>query len=392
MIKEVQEKTNNNLFDWLLVLGLVLAPMTSLRFWKIGPAESLVFIWCLRQVKRQFELNDISWFYIIFLACQILGTIWCLIISPSEVALALYSSWFYLGFVSIYMYVGLKKYDLAYVKKLFSLFANISVFWYAFLFLYARFIGSKFLGAQLWYGTQRFSGGATNPHQISILFCGLLMYFLREVFYKERVVFNIFKIFICFYIVLQTKSSTGVMAIFLGVFAGVLLFTSKLSTSKIKRAIIMFSEILIITLLVIVLFNKFYYYIYYWIASDSNGLGRFYLFSQTKDVFLKSPIVGLGPGWHVISLKGEPIEIHNTFLEVLASAGILGLFELLVFTYKQVIKIVRVDTLYLPIIVSIYAYGLSGFSLRKLVYWGLTVFVLIIVEKEHDNNSVGLHV
>ena len=33
-------------WDWLLILGLTIAPMTGLRIWKIGPAEVLTFIWC----------------------------------------------------------------------------------------------------------------------------------------------------------------------------------------------------------------------------------------------------------------------------------------------------------------------------------------------------------
>ena len=33
---ETQERTGGN--NWLLVLGLTLAPMTELRVWKIGPA------------------------------------------------------------------------------------------------------------------------------------------------------------------------------------------------------------------------------------------------------------------------------------------------------------------------------------------------------------------
>ena len=39
-------------WDWLLILGLTIAPMTGLRIWKIGPAEVLTFIWCLRFFPR----------------------------------------------------------------------------------------------------------------------------------------------------------------------------------------------------------------------------------------------------------------------------------------------------------------------------------------------------
>ena len=31
--------------DWILLIGLSLAPMTGLRIWKIGPSEVLCLLW-----------------------------------------------------------------------------------------------------------------------------------------------------------------------------------------------------------------------------------------------------------------------------------------------------------------------------------------------------------
>ena len=388
MIRKLISSFKIRPFDWLLVIGLVLAPMTSLRIWKVGPSETLVFLWTLRFVKRKLILSDVARFYFVFLFTQILGSFWCLLVAPQEAALALHFTWFYLGFVSIYMYDGLCGYELEYCKKLFSLFANLSVVWYLFLFFYARYIGPQFMGAQLWFGSMRFSGGATNPHQVAVLMCGLSMFYLRDAFHGQRILLSLLKMAACVFIVVQTRSSSGILAVALGAFTGlVLLSTTAVKGTTNKRIVFLF-EFVIAFLVVLFMYRKFYQLFYDWIASDSNGLSRFYLFAQTKNAFFKSPIVGLGPGWHVFTMGGEPIEIHNTYLEILASAGIIGLLALILFTVRQVRQIIRVDVLYLPIIVSIYAYGLAGFALRRLVYWGFTVFILVIVRKEINKHRL----
>ena len=73
------------------------------------------------------------------------------------------------------------------------------------------------------------------------------------------------------------------------------------------------------------------------------------------------------------------IEYHNTYLEVLACSGLVGFFALVRFTLKLLGKI-RGDSAFLPVVVAMYAYGLAGFGMRRLVYWGLIVMAYVICE------------
>ena len=37
-------------WDWILIIGAILSPMTGLRIAKVGPAEFLCFVWALRNI------------------------------------------------------------------------------------------------------------------------------------------------------------------------------------------------------------------------------------------------------------------------------------------------------------------------------------------------------
>jgi len=60
------EKIENS----LLILGLLLAPLTSLRVWKIGSGKLILFLWCLLVMmrRRKIVINLITkfWFFLFF--------------------------------------------------------------------------------------------------------------------------------------------------------------------------------------------------------------------------------------------------------------------------------------------------------------------------------------
>ena len=57
--KIVLRRSGIRRWDWLLILGIMLAPMTGLRIWKAGPAEVLCFIWTLKFLPRRYlHIND----------------------------------------------------------------------------------------------------------------------------------------------------------------------------------------------------------------------------------------------------------------------------------------------------------------------------------------------
>ena len=65
----------------------------------------------------------------------------------------------------------------------------------------------------------------------------------------------------------------------------------------------------------------------------------------------------------------------------MAASGLVGLTAFLIFTVRLLRKMAN-DTTFLPAITAMYAYGFAGFAMRRLVYWGIVVFVLVICEQK----------
>jgi O-antigen ligase len=131
-------------------------------------------------------------------------------------------------------------------------------------------------------------------------------------------------------------------------------------------------------------FDKLWSLFYNWIASDSNGLGRFRIFASYPETFWKSPVFGLGPGVH--GLNGT-IEFHNTYLEVLAMSGMAGGIVFVLFTLNAW-KEVRWSPFTLGMFVTLYVFGLAGFGMRRLVFW-IILSIICVYGKRQRRNRVA---
>lgn len=375
-------------WDWLLVIGLVLAPMTGLRIWKVGPAEVLVLLWCLRFFSaRKIPRNEILLFFALFLGSMALGTIWCLVIARDEIVLSGLGSWIYLMIAASGMYMGLVRNTVEYNERLLHSFVVVSAIWNIFLFALARAGARSILGAPLWFH-YRYSAGGLNPHQVAIVMCAVMLLLAREIMKHRHVLWYLLLEVGCGMVLLATESSTALMAVAVGlVVSGFVSINNCFYQSRSHRHIIIL-EILIGVLFVVVFNRLLYRFIYDWIAKDSNGLGRLEIFSRIGETFTKAPLFGLGPGQH--SRVGNVlIEYHNTYLDVIATSGLVGLYALLRFTLKLLGKL-KADNTYLPVVVALYTYGFAGYGLRRLVYWGVITSVYVITEqktvaKEHES-------
>jgi O-antigen ligase len=367
-------------WDWLLIIGLILAPMTGLRIWKIGPAEVLVLIWCLKYIPR-LKIHDtaILRFFGLFLGSMALGTIWGLFVAREEVVLSGWFTWIYMMFVSIGLYEGLRCNTFEYNERMLRTFAYLAALWNIVLYVLARAGRGTFLGAPLWY-YHRYSAGGTNPHQIAIMMCGIFFILLREFILHRNMLFSVILMIASGTILLATESSTALLALVLGILIELYVaFNNRLFGAGRHFRVILVEGIL--TFLVLVVFYQLIArYAYDWIAGDTNGLGRLKIFSNIKNTFMLSPLVGLGPGMHSRGKVEELIEYHNTYLEVIAAAGMVGLYALAAFTVR-LLKKIRADNTYLAVVVSMYAYGLAGFGMRRLLYWGIIVFIYVITEE-----------
>ena len=371
-----RDQDNFKLFDLLLIVGLTLAPMTGFRVWRVGPAEILCLLWGIRSLlKWRFRKSDTLSFFAIFLIALSLGFILCSFIAPDEASVTGLLTWLYLAIIAMGLYEGLSKRSLSYVEKLFRIYSITAVLWFLFLYVYGRVVSKTFFGAPLWYYS-RYSGGATNPHQVAVMLCGLCFVFIRQVLERRKMFLNLFFAAASAFLLLQTSSSTGLLAIAVGMlFCIYLVLINVFQQRKAQVAIVM--------TLVIVLIGLFIYSFVFerfmnWVASDSNGLGRLRIFASFPETFAKSPIVGLGPGTH-----GEDgyIEFHNTYLEIVAASGIIGFTAFALYSVRIFKKFLRGDWRLFPILVAMYAYGLAGFAMRRLVYWGIVIISVVIAEK-----------
>ena len=381
------EKLKIRKWDWFLIIGLVLAPMTSLRIGKIGPSELFCFIWSIKNFDQKIRLNLISEFFMWFLLAMVLGSLFCYIFYPVELDTVGLFTWMYIAFIAIVMYQKLPCNSKDYNLKLFYRFAIIATIWYLFLYFVSIYYSKTPFGIPLWFADARYTGGAKNPHQIAILMCGLTFVFLKRAIEKKNVLLNLVFASICVYTELQTEASTGLMAMVLGLFTAIFVLTFNRINDRKRRLLFLAAEICFFIAFFLLFYNKIYTFVYDWIASDRNGVGRLEIASRIGKAFMKSPIFGLGPGTHSVSDYGIVIEFHNTYLEIIAATGIIGATAFIVLTARVIKILFYNDSQYLAVIVAIYAYGFGGFAMRRLVYWGLFVFIIVIAQQTSELNK-----
>lgn len=385
----ISDKLNNlesKLVNYILIIAIVLAPMTGLRIWKIGPAEGLLLVWCLLNIRyyKYIKYEDINFrFWLLFLFILTFGTGYAIIFYPIGSNPSGILTYFYLSFVSLGVYTTLIKKSGFEIKQILYKISIYSGLWYMFLYIYSLFISTSILGAPLWYGMQRFSGGGTNPHQIAVFLSVIIFisYYgfinVNSLGYKVIMLLNISS---TVYLGMQTKSSTFILAL---VFTTVLLLVTELTNyfkQKNEKFILLTTLLILFLILIIIFFSEIYWLVLDWINSDPNGLGRFHLFYSVSLPFSKSPIFGLGPGTHA---AGGVKELHNTYLEVLAMSGTMGIIVYAVYSYR-IFKKLSYDYRLLFIILPLYIYGFAGFAMRRLVYWTTLMIILALSKRNSE--------
>ena len=374
-------------WDWLLIIGAMLAPMTGLRIWKIGPAEVLCFIWALRYITfKRVRLNFLVKYFIVFIFCMFLGTLICSNVAPEEVRLESWPTWIFLVIISCVLLRVVEQNNLDYNIKVFDLICCFSTLWYAFLYLFSRTVSRSFLGAPLWY-YYRYAGGGTNPHQLAVLMCGIEFWYVYK-FSKRRKIVDVVFFLLTLFLLSETKSSTGIAAIAVGIFIYIAIWLIESGRSSTQKTLFLSIEFIVIVMVVVLFYRQLYQMVYEWVSEDANGLGRFYIWSSFKQAILKSPLVGLGPGTHGISYSGIK-EFHNSYLEIFAASGIVGFIAFIVLTIIIVRKVLQGYPKLLPIIVAMYGYSMAGFAFRRLAYWIVMIFTIVIAEQIGRETAVN---
>ena len=146
-------------------------------------------------------------------------------------------------------------------------------------------------------------------------------------------------------------------------------------------------EITAVTLICILFFYPILDLFINFIKSDANGEGRFELFSHIVDVIRKSPLFGLGPGVHSIE-NGNMIEFHNTYIEIYAATGIIGIIGFIIFLWK-LFQDLKKDILSVPIVVSLFIYACAGFTMRRLIFWGIIIIVIVAAQANYNEEMTA---
>ena len=358
----------------LIIVGTIIAPMTGFRIWKIGPGEVICLLCGLSTFEdiRFLNINNIFVkFWGIFLAVTSVGTFWGILYYPEETFPIQMVTWVYLAIVCICLSLVILKEPYERIYLIISYISYGAVIWYMFLFLYSKYVSFYFFGAPLWYNNTRFTGGATNPHQVAILLCisaviliGLLLDRNNFWSFLLRIPLLVGALFL----LSKTESSTAIMA----VWVGVIIVIWKTIEKKTGNNNMYIPSSIMILLLVLLFYGEAIYNSFMdWVEADPNGVGRFHIFSTFPINFFKSPLFGLGPGNH--ALDGL-MEFHNTYLEILAMSGIIGGIVFLIFTIR-LIRLLNHEPVSIGVMTSLYVYGFAGFGMRRLVYWMVIVLV-----------------
>ena len=365
--------------EWILIVGTCLAPMTGLRIWKVGPGEVLCIVYCILNmdiIKNIDKENIFFRFWMPFLGVSVLGTIWGTIWYSNETIIVGLFTWVYLGIISTGISCSLKRFSANYIQSIIIHIVDVSTILYSLLFIYSRYVSDTFLGAPLWYGKVRYTAGATNPHQIALMLSFSVIVLIWRIINECQIWYKIkclIILIIAYSLMSYTQSSTAQMAT---VVAVTILVLCTIWNSMYDKRIMFILYYFLFGIFVLFFSGSFYKFVFSWIEEDSNGYGRIQLFRSFPIAFLKSPVIGLGPGTHASDGR---MEFHNSYLEFLAMSGMVGFCIFLIFTIR-LYRIVLQNTLSLSAISAGYMFGMSGFGARRLIYWVIVVLCVEMVE------------
>jgi len=370
----------------LLILGLLLAPLTSLRVWKIGPGELLLFLWCLLVMirRRYIVINLITKFWYIFIFLVTIGTLFGnAIITQRAIEIDEFFTYvfFTLFITSLVTFFDGNNNVQFILKRIYWL----DLIFFTFLFLYGTYVGQSIFGMKLWFAGVRFTGGALNPHQFAytsapMVIAGLYLASEKNSFLNKFLTYASVIPFFVMSTATFSATLTATFAILFFLFIFLSLMNDKNSQRRTKK-IIIFSILIIIIILLSAenLYEIFINFVY----SDPNGPGRFELWYASINTWKLSPIVGLGLYGSAGAERGIRSEAHNTYFQLLLNSGIIGLSLYLYFVYK--LGKFTIKSKYAFLLVMFFVlYGFGGYSFRRVYMWYFTITAYYLVKTE-DN-------
>jgi hypothetical protein len=397
------------MLDWLLIWGLILAPMTALRIYKFGPGEILLIAWMLGVLvenkkssetrgRLSIKLNSISIYQVANLVFMFVGMMVNFLLYQELKGIGAIFTFFFSHTFMLLFVVQLFRYletrSVVNINRLLRKLVICGAVSYGILFFYAEYISNSLFGYYLWMGKHyRFRGFSFNPHQIAMITCAgvfLSLYLLGETSSKKQKILYAIVTGIWFWISLSTKSDT--MTLCYVICLAYILFMKFVKIGKEKKSS-GYRDYLILVLFgimsALIISPVLYGLLSDFISSAGNGLGRLTLWRDAFGQLIEKPLgflVGLGPGGNTghIMPTGSEAEAHNTYVQLCLNSGVLiCLFH--IYTIVGIIKKPYYKNVYLVSAVLFFLlYGIGGNMNRRVLVWFTYAICAILFEKNSE--------
>lgn len=405
---KLQEKRSWFFQDELFVWGIVLAPMTALRVWKLGPGEILLSLWMLAtffgsnpSTKYQsgtLAFSMIGKYQLFNISMMTFGLIVNVIlyhvtvsIGPNVTSLLTH---FFVFLVSSCMVIYFEERPIVEINNVIRKIVIRGAIIYSALLLYAMFFGTSLFGVKLWLGSRgyRFLGLALNPHQIGmitgpgLIFSFYLIGTIREWWKKSL---YILLAGIWFWISLSLRSDTLTISyvILVAMVLGLKLLKSTDDPELRHRNNIVI--IITIGIVFVVLLPRLWNRLVDFISGAGNGLGRIELWQAGLGQFRDKPVclfTGLGydAGTGLFMKSGNEIEAHNTYVQQILSGGIFVFISYSLMLFQLIKKPTEKNTWLVCLVMYFFLYGFGGNMNRRVLVWFTYTMVMILTEKTRN--------
>lgn len=414
---------------FFLASGLVLTTATQLRIsgLPIGPGEVLCLIWLLLQVPALIRERGSLWadtairgfvlFWGVMFFAMVAGTIKGWSHPVWDAQRSAHDALAY-GFASLVSIAALSRFrgHTAAAKHLLFLVLLIALSLNTGLWLVAKSqLGT--MSEALMYSPTRFQGLANNPNQLAMLMVSLPFmgwFFIENSVTKLVKLVGVLSMGVAVFVGLQTGSDALKVSLLFGI--GVLVLVVAHSTWYRKEGWKWRVAALGVVLCAYVLSGLPYAIgnsdgLTQGIAANADGLTRniaanadglaqniaadkgvrFALWAHALQVWMAAPVFGLGPGaWSGIMAPFEGMEAHNSFLDLVMSAGIVGLIAYLGMLYWLSLHFLtnRCHAL-LAILVVMILYSIFHYVLRHPFFWVILATSFCLCAGNNDTKKNG---
>lgn len=252
-----------------------------------------------------------------------------------------------------------------------------------------------------WYAEVRFQGWSTNPNQLALVVSPIPFFCLELILQSEHRSTKIWCVLLTILSVIigvAIQSDALILSWLVGVLALILLLPYRLLPNQRKNNLNSAISILI-TIAVVLFADLAFGHLFYEkldpifnnvYNNGSQGSVRVTLWRNGLIAASHSPLFGLGPGPHS-GLNGPLLnfEAHNTFIDWVGSAGIVGLISYIALLGWVSLKAWRTKSVVLvAAITSLVVFTCFHFVSRHAIYWFYLLAIASLSTQELNKSSL----